>query len=50
MEKIVSTKTLFKSNKDYGKLDYKGKREYINNLAKEFMKEANELMESLKNR
>lgn len=50
MEKIVSTKTLFKSNKEYGKLDYESKREYINNLSKEFMEEANELMENLKDK
>ena len=50
MEKVVSTKTLFKSDKEFNKLDYKGKREYINSLAKEFMEEANILMESLKNK
>ena len=50
MDMVVSTKTLFQSNKDYSKLDHEGKRKYINDLSKEFISSAHELLDSLKDK
>lgn len=48
--RVVNTKTLFTSNKDYSKLNKEEKREYINQLSREFIENARDLLESLKDK
>lgn len=50
MDRTVSTETLFESNEDYSKMNDKEKRNYVNKLSKEFIKNARDLLENLKDK
>ena len=50
MGRIVSTSTLFQTTKDYNSLTEQEQSEYIRTLSKEFLKNADDLMLSLKDK